>query len=240
MYPLPDPVLCLCDIARHWAREPGSMPETEILDRLLSAFWTGELVANFSAAQPAAPRTEQMRLLQAAAGFAEHPGLLFLGRDEAAPPVVVEAPDGGIFADRRIRVVWPPASGTESARFEDDAFQLLAQAVVADYAADLRPVLELLETTRSDFDAYRRGQGWPPPKFWFGKSERLTPAAAAARCKRWLQALARRGPKPCSKPELQATAISLFPGLSARAFERVWEVVPDEWRRAGAPSKRSP
>jgi hypothetical protein len=236
MYPLSDPALYLSDIARHWSREPSSMSETEILDRLLTAFWLGDLVAAVGATPALEPRAEQLKLLRLAARFDDHPGLLFIPEGEDAPDVLIDLPGGGSLADPRTRVVWPPLVANDHVTLTDEAFEQLAHVPLAAYAPDVRPALELLCVERVEFHRFCQQRGYPLPSFWRQKSGRLSPAAAKARCEYWLRALARGGSTPSSKPAMRKTALKQFPGLSERAFDRIWaKDAPLKWRKPGAP-----
>lgn len=55
-------------------------------------------------------------------------------------------------------------------------------------------------------------------------------------CRAWIVGLGNSGQKPKPKPELWEEAQGLFPGLSKKAFERLWaQHAPDSWRRKGRP-----
>lgn len=52
--------------------------------------------------------------------------------------------------------------------------------------------------------------------------------------------LAKAGPKPASRDKMKRDAIREFPGLSGRAFQRVWDKeAPDSWTKSGKPRKKS-
>ena len=73
------------------------------------------------------------------------------------------------------------------------------------------------------------------PRFWFGAKESL--AGAETQCRKWLADQISRGNRK-TKSEYRKVAAAEIEGLSARAFNRVWEaMVPLEWKRAGRPKK---
>lgn len=52
--------------------------------------------------------------------------------------------------------------------------------------------------------------------------------------------LAKAGPKPASRDKMKRDAMREFPGLSGRAFGRVWgNEAPDSWKKSGKPRKKS-
>jgi hypothetical protein len=107
-----------------------------------------------------------------------------------------------------------------------DAFSDLAQ-----------PLLDMLTVGRDDFAAYCRGRGLPLPPFWFARGVGPSSARAAAGCRRWLLREAAGGRKRQVKGGYWAEAKILFPGLSERSFDAIWEeTVPASWKRAGRPS----
>lgn len=239
MLPLRDSWLSLDDIARHWANELSPrMCKSEILDRLLSAFWRGELVATFN---PLLDVSEQRsKALQVAAGMAEHPGLLFTPEGEEPCPETIDLPNGSTLVDVRSRVVWPPAAGSGSGLVAETAFQTLANVLVIAFAPDFRSCVTTMTVEQGDFGAFCKAGNYAAPKFWFAGAATISHAAAESRCRRWLRELAKQDSTPAPKADLRAQALNQFPGLSGRGFERAWSAeVPAAWRAPGARNKQA-
>ena len=126
------------------------------------------------------------------------------------------------------------AAGKAGSRIAAVAFQQLAPASLADYAAVLRPVLESMTVGRWDLAAFCDRRSYSAPKFWFHTEGSK---AAENMCGLWLRDLVQRGRKPATKATIRKTALIRFTGLTERGFNRVW---PPEWGTPGAPRKRKP
>ena len=95
------------------------------------------------------------------------------------------------------------------------------------------------QVTRDDILEFCAHTELPPPRFWFGKT--FAAAGAEYRCGEWLRVQVELSPsnKPASKQVLFERAAAKFGGdLTRRGYNRVWDdVVPDVWKRPGAPEK---
>jgi hypothetical protein len=241
MYPLSETALTLTDVARLWARElPGSPPAIEIGDRLLAAFWRGDLAvaSHDDSGAPQSDRRDQ--LLEIISRGGSHPSLLVLRPGEPVEPEIVDLPDGGAIVDLRHRIAWPPVDGPSRSIARLAAFEALAAASLDDYSADVAPLLAGQTVTRDAFAQFCEEHGYPLPKFWFASSQAPSSAAAERQCRRWFERQVASGEQPSSKAAMQADAQRLFPGLSRNGFVRIWDAqAPDAWRRSGRPRTRS-
>jgi hypothetical protein len=113
-------------------------------------------------------------------------------------------------------------------------------------------VTDLDRVTDNDFAAARKGkhQCWFNVRVetqsflaWLRNVAKLTPAASAeSNCRKWLADQMRASPleKPKPKSTFRDEALSLFPKLGKRAFDRAWDSAIKEtravnWSNPGAP-----
>lgn len=85
-----------------------------------------------------------------------------------------------------------------------------------------------------------------PFEAWLSTVVPLTPAGESAlspeeQCERYFAGEVAKGPKQMSRDQYIAQARKLIPNLSYRAARRTWDsrVVPDEWKKHGAPSRKN-
>ena len=232
MFPLRDAALSVSQIAEYWSRElPGSPPARETLDRLLSAFWAGDVGATLPGRSDDESRHKLLHMIRRAAPL---PGILVAPSLSDFPPAVVEEPDGGATVDFLSRVVLPAGDGAIDEATATAAFDVLAETEIEDYGETIAPVLYALEVERDELARYCEEHGFPLPKFWFERAKPHSSARAEHLCKKWLKKLVQQASAPRPKAEVRDEALGLFPGLSRRGFDRVWnETVPPEWRKAG-------
>jgi hypothetical protein len=231
MFPLTDTELGIGDLATYWARElPGSPPRNEVVDRTLAAFWRGDLRLT----DPVNGGDRRVRLLDAVARCAGHPGLLFRKEGEPPAPMSVELPDGSIEITLANEIVWPPAREIHADDLRTAAYEALAEAKFDDYADLIRPVLYSLKITREAFEAFCSGKCYNLPVFWFSKTSSRKVTAKAKLAKFLRDAAAECKGKRPSKAELRAQAQEKIPGLSARAFDAAWAAhAPASWKKPG-------
>src|SRR5215469_11288724 len=96
-----DQELPFAKLAKYLARLDGEVrSEEEIMSDLLRAFWLGELTGvTFSGSlrDPAA-------ILRGIAGQREHPGFVFVEREEKTSRSVERRPDGGVSINLGVRI----------------------------------------------------------------------------------------------------------------------------------------
>jgi hypothetical protein len=235
MYPLNEEALSLSEIAHHWSRQlPGSPPYREVMKRLLSAFWLGDL-PTFRESSGISGDEVRFKLLKGLAHLeVTLPGILIHPHDAVPPPQVQHMPDGSSVYDTRTYVCWPTADGNP-----EGAYRLLATVGPMDYAEGARPLINSPMVRKEDFKTFCQANGYGLPPFWFSRERTTSSAAAETGRRKWLTELTRAGKRRGSKASLQVEALAKFPGLSERAFERVCAAgAPPDWKRAGRPPKR--
>lgn len=235
-----DDTLPLFRVAKYWAGEPSSrLTKKKIANKLVEAVWRGDLTVEAPAGH--VPRNHDYRysLLRATAGVRTHDRLLFIRPGELVDPVEQRLPDGTTQVDPRERIAWVGDGEDPDEATAKAAFAALASVGLDAYdKATIRPILRTLPIDREALRQYCQATGMSLPEFWFDPAAAKSTALAKHLCKMWLADLVQMGSKPGSKAKLRSEAQKRFPDLSGAAFDSVWnEVVPPEWRAAGAPTK---
>ncbi|MGE3298559.1 MAG: hypothetical protein AB7I68_14575 [Porticoccaceae bacterium] len=231
MYPRPEQKLSIEVIAQEWSQLPGFPSVAETLSRLLKAIWQGELPGKLNPNAPGSdPRSTMLDVLRACW---DDPALLIVDSPSEAPLPVVALSDGGVLASP-LAIVWPKDPAMREETMLPTASALLAGLAWDDYPREVKLHFCFLEIDRQDFAAYCARQGYPRPTFWIGDGN------PEAECRRWMREKASRHPdaKPDTMPALRKIALETFPGLTQRAFDRVWrDHAPAAWKHPGAPRK---
>jgi hypothetical protein len=229
---LDDECLSLWEVARHWSRELlAAQQPHELFNRLSAAMWRSDLCTGSDTAQSIVGLNRRLILLRVVASASDHPGLYFISGGGGVTPATLNLPDGSALVDIRHRIMWPSAD-TGAVEL---AYQILAEATLADYSADVAPILMEEVVTREEVGRYCDGMGYPRPRFWFAQTKIPGRSSSMARCKRWLSKKAVSGGRP-TKADVLAEAKSKFPDLSDRSFEKVWkEAAPEDWKLPGRP-----
>jgi hypothetical protein len=231
-----DDVLTLAAIAKFWSRAPESVhTEDEIFCLLVQAVWRGDLTVEVPAGRVPHNGDYRYNLLRAVDCVRDHPGILFVLPGEAVEPIEEMLDDGTTLLDLREQIAWV-ADGEEP----DDATAKAAFAALASVDLDaydeatILPILKALPIERDGLQEFCEVAGYALPTFWFAKGASQTKASAVARCRTWFETLMKAGEYPGPKPEVRMIAMRKFKGLSARAFDKVWnEKAPEWWKRPG-------
>jgi len=166
MYPLPQPILRLPDLARHWRRHfPERPPAEELVETLLQAFWQGMSVLCRADGTPVR-RVGVLGMVRAAA---PHPGMLIYEQPGHPPPLKQELPDGGVTIVLGHRVYLPSQTADWSDEIISAACSTLAVCRWTDYSASAHMGLLELAMTRDAFEALCVERGYERPPFWFGR-----------------------------------------------------------------------
>ena len=220
-------------LAQEWTRTSlGSPPIEDGFSRLLQAIWRGDLIGRLNpAAAGADPCISMLNVLRI---HPDQPGLLVLDSQPATLPTIINSYDGSELPDFRPVLVWPQDPSLQTADLFEAACAVLAKAEWDDYHDEVKLVFHRVHIERDDFAAFCKKYRYPLPGFWFGDGN------PEAECQRWLLDLIQRHPdrKPGTKADLFKTARKNFPGLTERAFERIWSrYAPASWKTPGAPHK---
>ena len=89
--------------------------------------------------------------------------------------------------------------------------------------------------SRADLLAFCEDQDIKPPKFW-GKAAAVVSSRSRAEidCRKWIRELPAKGYIQPDKAALRDEALEIFPGLSARGFDRAWDLeAAPEWKQPG-------
>ena len=155
-----------------------------------------------------------------------------------APPNRRSTSNGNMALDLRPKVILAedPADWTEADL--QAAYEALARCEPRDYSVQVLGFLLPQMVHRDDFAAWCDRQGWPRPSFWFRTKwpSKGVQAGGGVKydCQRWLRECAATGAARRPKAAWRAEALQRFPGLSKRAFDRLWaRTVPPEWKEAG-------
>jgi hypothetical protein len=173
MLPIAESTLSFSEIAHDWSREihpPAS--STELLDRLVSAWWLGKLRGD--------SRHSRLQLLKMmfTSKYRDDLGIMFVVGDEQGPPGI-ELPDGSLKIDIRpeIRV---PSSNIDS--WDEaactDAFHTLAKVTKESSINSYREFAVLLPSiklTYEEFNTWRAKGGYDEPRFWKPPDQLATP-----------------------------------------------------------------
>jgi len=234
MYPISASQLSISDIARHWARDlPQHPPETELIDTLLRAIWTGEIRPLVADRSDDAPRRA---LLEAARKLGPHPAVTVVERESDVPPRVVEHEDGSATVDLTVTVVWPAADLEQTGDRLERACAALSEIGEEAFSDSFRAAVHCLRVTRDDFLAFCATNGFGLPQFWSPRRQTRSSGAAASRCRVWLRGKI-AGPR-MTKSQCLAEAQAKFAGLSGRSFTKLWDdIAPETWKKAGRPRK---
>lgn len=163
MFPLKSERLSLLDIAKYRSREiepPASM--SELLDLLERAWWLGEIRGSSKTT-----RLELLTRMFSSLRDRDHPGLVFLGKNDSCETLRQELPDGSLILDRRPRIPVPSVdvNAWDEAGCEA-AFQALAQSPSRESCPEMAPVFAIIELTYDEFINWLAQRGWKKPKFW--------------------------------------------------------------------------
>jgi hypothetical protein len=168
MYPLIDRSLALRDIARHWQRHfPERPPWEELLDTLVQAVWSGELLGCRSDGAP----IDRKHLLQFIGRPPSHPGIVIYRKADDLAPEKEEYADGSVSVFLGKRVYLPLDESQWTEKVITDAYATLCTCKVDDYSTLLLPSLRTLRVTREAFEAFCIGRGYERPGFWFARAE---------------------------------------------------------------------
>jgi hypothetical protein len=234
MFPLPDQTLKLGEIATHWSSElEGRLPTEQVLDRLVGAFWAGELICSLPGA--AAEDDLRARLLRIFSKDQTHPGILFLKTDAPKPPAMTQISDGEYEIDARVHIIMPEQ---EDARAMTAAYMALKSVTLDSFSHAAAPALQMMSVTQSHFESYCLDQGFDLPAFWFAKRKSAHTAAALSRCRRWFLEMVSRSPRPPRKQDVVGQMKTKF-DVSERAALDVWDKhAPASWKAPGPKSPR--
>ena len=240
MLPLRDDVLRLLYIAELWSRELGGIRTAdEIENELLSAFWRGELVVHHQSGS-SRRQIDRSAMLGELNVRREHLGFSFVDSADLIPPLTIIHADRSVSIDRRRYIILPIDAARWTDDFQRSAYEALAEMGLGDFDPLVTPVLAGLSVTKEAFANFCDEGGYDRPRFWFEERRKAQWTVRREReAERWFGEIA-KGKKRKSKSRYHAEAVSLFPGLPEKAFNRIWRrSAPEEWKRSG-PVIRSP
>ena len=198
---------------------------------MLAAFWAGTLNATLPRKSGQESRYALLLIIRRAVTL---PGIRVGSSLADFPPAVIDEPDGGATVDLAKRIVLPAGDAAIDEATAAAAFAVLAGTEMSDYGETVAPVLYALEVERDELARYCEEHGFSLPKFWFEGTKQQSSNRAEHRCGEWLKKYVLQASVPRPKAKVRREALGLFPGLSSRGFDRVWdETAPPAWRRAG-------
>jgi len=155
MYPINDATLTFSEIARHWIRNPPQgVAESEIVDKLLSAFWDGEFEGQATIGDYE-NKFSRETALKALANQKEQPGVLFLTQEEdEGRPWQKDLEGSGNSADLRQRII-VPADGSWTTPLAFKAYAGLAKASCDDFDSNLGIYMRMISLDAASFRSWR-------------------------------------------------------------------------------------
>jgi hypothetical protein len=170
MYPLMDRSLGLLKVARHWRRDfPERPPLHEIVDTLLQAVWSGELLVRRNNETLMERKDLLMMIKEAASLGSGHPEIVIYEDTSIIPPEVRTLPDGSVEVDLAKRLHLPAEASLWTPNIIADACATLGSCGMSDFNPLMHPALVALRITRDAFETLCRGRGYELPHFWFGR-----------------------------------------------------------------------
>ena len=165
-------------MAKWWAPSWPGLSPADVLDRLLAAVWSGELLVDRDLDQ----------LVVAAARVKDHPGFAFTPSMPDELQRVTELPDGSILVDLGNYIVWSEHEPIKTAQIAN-ACEVLAGLSFNDFSPLMLPVLYGLKVRQADFIKFcnRRGYKVPDPGFWPKFSKRQSRLADSMKLRQWLK-----------------------------------------------------
>jgi hypothetical protein len=160
MFPLSDNALSLREISRYWSREiKPSASVLELLIRLESAWWRGELVAETA--------LTRLNLLRHLFKSTYDSGLVFVVDDQSSQPEIKELPDGNVQVDLS-PIITVPCADTEVWNDANCAlaYESLAGTPLLVDDPVIGPVLSGIKLTHETFIKWLILKRYPLPTFW--------------------------------------------------------------------------
>jgi hypothetical protein len=241
MYPLHDDHINLGDITKYWSRDLTQRPpEEELLALLIKAYWKGELqIRKLNDLKPL-EAIDFIKIIESQERQRKNDADILIGTStDELPLEQIAHTDGSASIDLRPRLILPEDQSW-SDKIVNRAIKTLSQVDWKDYPTAVRSGIFLCMIAKDDFAEFCDTRNFDRPKFWFkqmANPAQKSSSLARVKVRKWLKEQARK-PKNKSKKAYFEEADALFEGLSKRSFDLAWsEVVPESWRKSGAPRK---
>jgi hypothetical protein len=165
MFPLSADRFSFLKIADYWSREirPRASRD-ELLARLESAWWRGELRGNSWDS-----RLQLLAKMFEKRGEPELQSVAFVSPNDAGPPTEIPLPDGGVAVVRRIIYV-PDATEDWTEASCRDAFEALASLPSQEYFPLFSYSICFIDLTYEEFFGWATTEGFDLPQFWRANS----------------------------------------------------------------------
>ena len=149
------------EIAEFWSRAIKHLEsQGELLARLESAWWKGEIKGN-----SALNRVQLLRIMFDARGEPDMQSVIFASLNDAGQPAEIQQlPDGGVLVRRKISVPDEIDDWTENSC--NDAFEALAELPSQQHFPMLSYSIRFIDLTPEEFFSWARTKYSDLPEFW--------------------------------------------------------------------------